>query len=272
MDRESQVKMAINGMPPMTDMVIISVLKSETLLHEASRKNMVDKVKQLIVDKVNINSKNHQGQNILHCAAQNNHVNILHFVHESLEGFDIDAVEKEGQTAVHVAASCGQGDVLKKFLLSGIEVDDRDTKEMTPLHMAAQEGHIDVVTNLLDHGCNINSQNYQGNTALHLAASNNHTTVVSKLVNVHQCEINLVNKCHVQCSYQPPQSSPNSYKEHGYRLLLIWLHGIKKEDNPVKQLFEALIAIGRRELAEQIRRKCNFQVERSTSTNSCVVS
>ena len=39
-----------------------------------------------------------------------------------------------------------------------------------------------------------------------------------------------------------------SYKEHGYRLLLIWLHGVKKDDNPMKNLYEALVAIGRRDL------------------------
>lgn len=40
-----------------------------------------------------------------------------------------------------------------------------------------------------------------------------------------------------------------SYKEHGYRLLLIWLHGVKPSDNPMKHLFEALVAIEKRDLA-----------------------
>ena len=39
-----------------------------------------------------------------------------------------------------------------------------------------------------------------------------------------------------------------SYKEHGYRLLLIWLHGVPKSENPMKNLYEALVAIGRREM------------------------
>jgi hypothetical protein len=41
----------------------------------------------------------------------------------------------------------------------------------------------------------------------------------------------------------------DSYRQHGYRLLLIWLHCLHKNDNPVKLLFEALVAIDRRELA-----------------------
>lgn len=35
-----------------------------------------------------------QGLNVLHCAAQNNHVTCMKFVHDSLEGFDFSAVEK----------------------------------------------------------------------------------------------------------------------------------------------------------------------------------
>ena len=44
-------------------------------------------------------------------------------------------------------------------------------------------------------------------------------------------------------------AGPHSYKEHGYRLLLIWLHGVGREENPMKDLFEALTEIDRRELA-----------------------
>lgn len=44
-------------------------------------------------------------------------------------------------------------------------------------------------------------------------------------------------------------AGPQSYKEHGYRLLLIWLHGLKKDESPIKGLFEALVAIDKRDLA-----------------------
>nr|KAF6387651.1 hypothetical protein mMyoMyo1_008115 [Myotis myotis] len=49
-----------------------------------------------------------------------------------------------------------------------------------------------------------------------------------------------------------------SYQEHGHRMLLIWLHGVTTAgENPSKVLFEGLVAIGRRDLAESIRRKVN---------------
>lgn len=41
-----------------------------------------------------------------------------------------------------------------------------------------------------------------------------------------------------------------SYREHGHRMLLIWLHGvITAGENPVKGLYEGLVGIGRRDLA-----------------------
>ncbi|KAJ8304113.1 hypothetical protein KUTeg_017696, partial [Tegillarca granosa] len=41
----------------------------------------------------------------------------------------------------------------------------------------------------------------------------------------------------------------NSFKEHGYRLLMIWLHGVRKDENIMRLLFEALVSIDRRNLA-----------------------
>lgn len=41
-------------------------------------------------------------------------------------------------------------------------------------------------------------------------------------------------------------------------MLLIWLHGVVMAgENPSKVLFEGLVAIGRRDLAESIRKKAN---------------
>ena len=42
---------------------------------------------------------------------------------------------------------------------------------------------------------------------------------------------------------------PHSHREHGYRLLMIWFHGIRKDENVIKLLFEGLVAIDKRALA-----------------------
>lgn len=55
-------------------------------------------------------------------------------------------------------------------------------------------------------------------------------------------------KCRVSVSFISPGTA--SYREHGHRMLLIWLHGvIMAGENPVKGLYEGLVGIGRRDLA-----------------------
>ena len=44
-------------------------------------------------------------------------------------------------------------------------------------------------------------------------------------------------------------AGPQSYREHGYRMFLIWLHGLKMDESPIKSLFEALVAIDKRDVA-----------------------
>lgn len=51
-----------------------------------------------------------------------------------------------------------------------------------------------------------------------------------------------------------------SFKEHGHRMLLIWLHGVLvARENPIKGLYEGLVEISRADLAECIRQKANAE-------------
>lgn len=61
---------------------------------------------------------------------------------------------------------------------------------------------------------------------------------------------------------------PSSYKEHGFRMMLIWAHGLAEDVNPVKELYESLTAIGKRQVAGKksselykvdISKFCNLQ-------------
>ncbi|KAF8561580.1 hypothetical protein P879_03667 [Paragonimus westermani] len=59
----------------------------------------------------------------------------------------------------------------------------------------------------------------------------------------------------------------SSYKEHGYRLMSIWLHGVEPDKSPVNELYLALIAIGRKKLAKKFRES----VEQTRSHKGCRV-
>uniref|UniRef100_A0A8C7QTS2 Ankyrin repeat and death domain containing 1A n=1 Tax=Oncorhynchus mykiss TaxID=8022 RepID=A0A8C7QTS2_ONCMY len=59
-------------------------------------------------------------------------------------------------------------------------------------------------------------------------------------------------------SIEQQWTGTKSFKEHGHRMLLIWLHGVViAGENPIKGLYEGLTGISRTDLAESIRQKAN---------------
>eukprot|EP00063_Salmo_salar_P056799 XP_014031634.1 PREDICTED: ankyrin repeat and death domain-containing protein 1A-like [Salmo salar] len=59
-------------------------------------------------------------------------------------------------------------------------------------------------------------------------------------------------------SIEQQWTGTKSFKEHGHRMLLIWLHGVViAGENPIKGLYEGLAGISRTDLAESIRQKAN---------------
>lgn len=64
----------------------------------------------------------------------------------------------------------------------------------------------------------------------------------------------------------------NSYKYHGYRTLCIWFHGVESQDTPVRGLYEALVSIGRRKLADKIRRELDSDSGTTKMSSSCVIN
>ncbi|CAH8627266.1 unnamed protein product [Heterobilharzia americana] len=63
----------------------------------------------------------------------------------------------------------------------------------------------------------------------------------------------------------------NSYKEHTFRLLNIWLHGVGDNQSPLNELYLALTTIGRKRTAEQLRKRVNA-LSKVNAKNKCIVS
>jgi ankyrin repeat protein len=86
-------------------------------------------------------------------------------------GADIQAADKEGNTALHYAASLEKMEILELLAAAGAGPDSANANGQTPLHLAAARGSFEVCLFLLDHGASLDRPDGKGNTALHLAAA-----------------------------------------------------------------------------------------------------
>ena len=94
----------------------------------------------------------------------------------------IDATNKDGNTALHLAVLNGTEKILSLVASSDIEADTKNHDGCSALHLAVQSGNARLVRILLrDTNCDINLTNRDGQTALILAAIRKDTTLVSLL-------------------------------------------------------------------------------------------
>ena len=118
---------------------------------------------------------------------------------------DVDASDKFGTTALHIAAYLPSCKVTQMLIERAAAINCLDNKGRTPLHYAmrdvefdrhdAQESLGDVfhcVRLLLDHGASADAQNNDGSTPLHLAASKMSQEIVQLLIE-NSANINLRN-------------------------------------------------------------------------------
>lgn len=82
--------------------------------------------------------------------------------------------DKDGETALHVAARHGNLDGVYLVLVAGADVNAVSSRDWTPLHLACRYGYDDIALVLLGFGANVNQPGPYGWTALHYALQNGH--------------------------------------------------------------------------------------------------
>ena len=110
---------------------------------------------------------------------------------------DLDASDKYGTTALHIAAFLPDYKVVQMLIERTAAIDVRDTKGRTPLHYAMRDFELgwdydngrrsddDIfhcVQLLLDHGASAEAQNNHGSTPLHVAASKMSREIIQSLI------------------------------------------------------------------------------------------
>ncbi|TNM89465.1 hypothetical protein fugu_003699 [Takifugu bimaculatus] len=175
------------------------LLKAEKQFMEAAKNNDVESMK-VVGRGLNVNAKNVDGLNIMHCAALNNHTDIVEYIINDLQMKELDKEDNIEGNDPHfsretglsgLAAENGCVDMLEMLL----EQYNMDTMKPnlagdTPLHLAASNGHLDAVHLLLLHFDTRDEANAEGETALYQAIDNGHEECALTLLKAG-CEPNV---------------------------------------------------------------------------------
>ena len=112
-------------------------------------------------------------------AAKMGHTSMLHIL---IDDHNIDLKNKNGYTALHIAALNDRPAVVEKLLAFRSQVNATDYEGKTPLMMAVDRGFSKVFQVLIkNHHIDINLKQPDGKTALHLAACHDQTQVSKML-------------------------------------------------------------------------------------------
>lgn len=104
----------------------------------------------------------------LQCAVLDNHLDTLQLL--LAHGLDVNSVNKQNRSVLHVAAHINRVEMLQYLLQHGADVHLPDIRNQTALHVAAGTTNTQCLTVLLEFGAQIEAVNREGWTALHQAA------------------------------------------------------------------------------------------------------
>ena len=142
------------------------------LLLGAVRTGDFERVKHLIHNGADINASDKDGNTALHWASTMGNTKIINLLISYFA--DINAQNKDGYTALHCVFQGGHIEVMKLLIHNGADLNAVCNDGYSVLHLAAIYPHtknsVDIIKFLIHSGANVNATNKEGNTPLHLTS------------------------------------------------------------------------------------------------------
>lgn len=104
------------------------------------------------------------------------------------EGEDIDAIDHDGQTPLHLATFLDMKSHVQLLIEKRALLNVKDKNGDTAVHLACETNHVDCLKLLVDNSADVNVTNNDGRTPLHVAAENSNSKVVELLLDVTRCK------------------------------------------------------------------------------------
>ncbi|CAJ0962557.1 unnamed protein product [Ranitomeya imitator] len=254
---------------------LIGSQKGMNALHYAAFHGFEDIARILIDAGTNINAVNNQKATALHVSVLQNFLSMVKLFIDC--ECDLDITDHRLQTPLHIAAEHGRQEMAEMILIAGVNLKLQDKQGKTSLDVAARGNHINLADMIIKadrfykwEKDNLNSDSDSW-VARHLTFRQDHRletqhirSVIWRLATKYLkpnewkklAQYWKFTDAHIRAIDQQ-WTGTKSYRDHGHRMLLIWLHGVVMAgDNPVKGLFEGLVGIGRRDLAALLYRWC----------------
>ena len=146
-------------------------------LWKAIREGDLQRCRALVLAGADLAATNKDGWTALHVAATVEHPAITRLLLES--GAPVGAGLKDGGwTPLHVAVARDHVETMKALLDGGADVNAKASADFTPLHVAAWYNRLGAATSvLMQHGADPNAKTEKGRTAAELARHKDHPGV-----------------------------------------------------------------------------------------------
>ncbi|NXN91948.1 AKD1B protein, partial [Rhinopomastus cyanomelas] len=259
---------------------------NSSALQISIQKGHLSVVNFLIDKNIDLVPKPEQKNSPLHLAVINNHLLVVKSLLDARH--DINALNHRQETPLHLAADLGNVELAEMLLKAGCDLKTTDKHGKTALAVASRSNHALVVDMI------IKAERYYAMEKENLAPTNIGSDFGLSFKQDHSIQTKQIRSCLWNLAYNQlkPQewkklalfwkftdeqikaieeqwTGKRSYKEHGNRMLLIWLHGVLlSHQNPVKHIYQDLVEAGFQPLAEKVRSTSSTDMD----SRKCAIS
>ena len=160
------------------------------VIHYASQGGIISLVQKLIEQKnVDINIKGFCKKTPLQYACENGKLSIVEYLIS--KGANANSKDINGNYVIHYASKGGLLPIVQYFIeQQNVDIDIKGYYEKIPLQYACENGHLQIAQYLISKGANINIKDRREDHVIHYASKGGHLPVVQYLIEKENVDIN----------------------------------------------------------------------------------